>query len=147
MEKQTRIRKLNKLFASIGAKYKVIEKKHVSGFPNDYTDTKTRFSYKYKFQRGKKSFCITFYDSVYNYEHNKKPSVLDVVYCLVSDNPYSDIYEFCEEYGYNKDAEYEDAREWKRIKAIYNAVKKQYNNYIRLFEDVEEEIQNIMLDY
>lgn len=147
MEKQTRLDKLNKLFASIGANYKVIEKKPVSGFPNDYTDTKTRFSYKYKFQRGKKSFCITFYDSVYNYEHNEEASVLDVVYCLVSDNPYSDIYEFCEEYGYNKDAEYEDAREWNRIKNIYYAVKKQYEDYTRVFGDVQEEIQDIMLDY
>lgn len=91
--------------------------------------------YKVIIKRNNKQMTITFTDSIHNTIYGKEPTAYDILACLTKYNPYS-FEDFCLEYGYNEDS----------IKAYktYQAVQKEYNNVIRLFDDVIEELQEIV---
>lgn len=106
--------------------------------------------YRIRIDRNHKTFSFDFTDSVYNREHHKHPTCYDVLACLEKYEPYT-FEDFCSNYGYEVN-EYDNMTniiringEWynKKNYNIYKSVKKEYNNVMRLFGDVIEELQEI----
>ena len=102
--------------------------------------------FKIKFERGRRSFIVDFYDSVINTEKYKPeangffpmrgyPSAYDIIACLQKYDC-GTFENFCAEYGYNEDS--------RKAEEIYNACKEEFSNLQRLFTDEEiEELQEI----
>lgn len=92
-----------------------------------------------KNKRNNKKISFQFNDNYLN-ESNLK----DILYCLKLDSESyyfsSDFKNFCDEFGYNEDS--------KKALKIYNACKKQYERYNKLFnEEEKEELNQILEDY
>lgn len=76
--------------------------------------------------QGKTSFF--FWNSVYNHTNRIKPNEYDILACLEKYDV-GTFNDFISEFGYNID----DYRDEQRVKRIYNAVCKEYENLCRIF--------------
>lgn len=108
-----------------------------------------RNRYRVTVSRNGKRYTYTFYNSLRDYETNKRPSVnkpseYDVLSC-VEKIGFGSFEEFCDEYGY--DAYSEDNRGRYRRNAesykIYKAVDKEYIGIDRVFGDDIGELAEI----
>lgn len=90
--------------------------------------------YRVRIDRNHKTYSFNFTASKHDTDSNKRPTKYDILACLTKYDPY-DFENFCMEYGYNNDS----------IKAYktYKAVRKEYNNVIRIFSDVMEQLEEI----
>ena len=92
--------------------------------------------------RNGKQWSFWFTDSIANKKSGEKPTAYDVLACLekyeVSDN----LHDFCAEFGYNEYNEY-TCKEDKESERIWKAVKKEYNNVVRMFGDCLDELCEI----
>lgn len=112
----------------------------VKGFPFDSRDTMWRYKYQITLTRKKNQYRFTFYDSFHNWRNNKRPSRYDVLASLEKYEVPDTVEEFALEYGYM----IEDDREYKRVKHIWLACKKQYERLYDLFgADLMSELQEI----
>lgn len=104
--------------------------------------------YRVRIDRNHKTFSFDFTDSANNYQTNNRPTAYDILACLTKYEvgSYAD---FCREFGYEPydfdfdyivvNGEYYNRKSWN----TYKAVKKEYENVIRLFGDVMEELEEI----
>ena len=105
--------------------------------------------YREIIDRNWKTFSFDFTDSAHNYQNKERPTCYDVLACLQK-YEVGDYFDFCSEFGYEPyDYDYEDyiivngeyynRKSWN----TYKAVKKEYENVMRLFGDVIEELAEI----
>ena len=96
--------------------------------------------YRVRIDRNHKTYSFNFTDSAHNTEQNKRPNCYDVLACLQKYEPYAtDVWDFAKEYGY----EINDRESYKKCEKTFKAVKKEYENVMRLFGDVIEELEEI----
>lgn len=95
-------------------------------------------------KRGEKRWSFWFTDSVYNKEHNIKPTKYDIFACLEK-NKVGDFKSFCDEFDYKEYTEndYGRLKINKEAKKTYNAVKEEYENVQRIFGDCMDELLEI----
>lgn len=96
--------------------------------------------YRVRIDRNGKSWSFNFSDSIHNYLNNKRPTKYDVLACIEKYEPYyQDVWDFAREFGYDI-----NSREtYQKTERIYKAVKKEYSNVVRMFDDCLEELQEI----
>lgn len=90
-----------------------------------------RWRYYCKLRRGHKTYSFPFFDSVANYEEDKRPSKYDILACLDTYDYISDIRNFALEFGYDI---YD-----KETEKTYNACMRQGKKLHNLFTDEELE--------
>lgn len=95
--------------------------------------------YRVRIDREGKTWSFNFSDSVYNSWHNKRPSPYDVLACVEKYEPYGDVWDFANAYGYDIC----DRESYNKTERIYKAVKQEYDNVIRMFGDCMEELCEI----
>lgn len=120
----------------------VMEKGHVYGRSTSEWKRATitgGWLYRVRIDRNGKTWSFQFSDSVYNRIHNKRPRPYDVLACIEKYEPYGDVWDFAREYGY----EINSKESYKEIEQIFKAVKKEYNNVIRIFGDCIDELCKI----
>lgn len=111
----------------------------VEGFPFEPNDRMWHDKYQITLTRHHKQYRFFFYGSFYDWKNNKRPSRYDVLACIEKYDP-CDFEDFCSEYGYA----YEDEKQYKRVRKIYNACKEQYERLLDLFgEELMEELREI----
>ena len=91
-----------------------------------------RWKYSCKLRRGRKTYTFPFFDSVANYEEDKRPSKYDILACLDTYDYINDIKDFALEFGYNI---YD-----KETEKTYNACMRQSKKLHNLFTDEELEM-------
>lgn len=95
-----------------------------------------RYAYKCRLYNGRKFYSFTFYDSVWNFEHNEETREYDV---LASLNGYDigAFVDFCEGYGYFP---IPDSKSYKEAQEIYKACVREYEGLKRILtpEQLEE---------
>lgn len=115
------------------------------------SESRDKYSVSIKTPRGRMN--ITFWDSLYNTRKNKKaliynfddfinannepqtkPSCYDILSCLTKYDV-GTLEDFMSEFGYDADNREE---EW-RVKSVYNATRKEYDDLCRIFSDEELE--------
>ena len=95
--------------------------------------------YRVRIDRNHKTWSFNFSDSKANYINNERPTPYDVLACLTKYEPYGDVWDFANEYGYKI-----NSREtYENTERIYKAVKKEYENVVRIFGDVIDELECI----
>lgn len=95
--------------------------------------------YIVRIDRNGKSWSFQFSDSVYNRQHNERPTPYDVLACIVKYEPYGDMWDFAKEFGF----EIYDRESYKKTERTFKAVCKEYKNVIRMFGDCIDELREI----
>lgn len=95
--------------------------------------------YRVRIDRNGKTWSFDFSDSVHNRLRNKRPTPYDVLACIEKYEPYGDVWDFANEYGY----EINDRKSYKETERIFKAVCKEYRNVIRMFGDCIDELCEI----
>lgn len=90
--------------------------------------------YKVIITRNGKRMTVNFTDSVYNTENGEEPTEYDILACLEKYDVGS-FEDFCLEFGYDTDS--------RKAEKTYKAVVKEYNNVMRVFGDVIDELAEI----
>ena len=120
-------------------KYK--EKKLNPWNATDYTKNWIHDIYRITIKRDGKQFSFNFTQSKNGTDNGEKPTEYDILACLTKYDVGS-FEDFCAEFGYELyNEEYTSYN--KNSKRTYNAVVKEYNNVMRLFKDVIEELAEI----
>ena len=91
-----------------------------------------RWKYSCKLRRGHKTYTFPFFDSVKNFEEDKRPSKYDILACLDTYDYIRDIEDFTFEFGYDIQNE--------ETERTYNACMKQSKKLHNLFTDEELEM-------
>ena len=99
----------------------------------------SHFDYEITLKRNSKNWKFQFCDSVDAYKKDEIPSAYDILACLQKYEVEEDILDFCAEFGYKT----ETREERENAKRIHKACLKEYNNVMRLFEDVIDELAEI----
>lgn len=94
--------------------------------------------YRVRITRGGRSMSFVFHDSIHNATTGARPTDYDVLACLTKNDPY-DFDTFISDYG----IEIDSYSGFKKARALYNAVKREYNGVMRLFSDVIDALQEI----
>lgn len=94
-------------------------------------DEQERDIYEIHLKRGSKEYIFTFGQSLANTKKGVAPSAYDVLACLTKYEP-GTFEDFCSEFGYDTDS--------KRAEKTYNAVRDEYLNVSRLFNEDEMEM-------
>ena len=112
----------------------------VKGFPFNQSDTLWHYKYLITLTRKGKQYRFPFYDSNYNWKHNKRPSCYEVLACVEKYDQPDDLEEFAREFCYPMDT----VHEMKLVKKIWEGCKKQYERLLDLFgEELLEELREI----
>lgn len=91
-----------------------------------------RWKYSCKLRRGHKTYTFPFFDSVKNFEEDKRPSKYDILACLDTYDYIRDIKDFALEFGYDI---------WdEETEKTYNACMRQSKKLHNLFTDEELEM-------
>jgi len=113
-------------------------------------DKQKRDIYNITITRGLQSYCFKFGDSIHNTEKNQDrnrdrkrrgliiPNEYDILACLTT-YEVGDFDDFVDCFGYT----FETEKEYIKVKSTHIAVKEEYRNVNRLFNDVMEELQEI----
>lgn len=98
---------------------------------NLWQDKEPRNFYIVTIKNPKGKMSVKFWDSIYNTQNNKKPTVYNILSCLVTYDPGS-FENFCQDYYYNTD----------NINAlkIYRLAMQEYRDVARLFTPHEREL-------
>ena len=112
-----------------GTKISIEYETTVDGFPNS-DDVLPHRKYNVTLKRGKRKFSYPFYDSYSNFRLKKDPSLYDILACLQTYEPESDMWEFARNYGYTINSE----ESYENVKNIFHAVWKEYYGLSELYE-------------
>ena len=121
-----------KIAKKYGVKLSVIgDPEYRKYFPDD---KESRYVFKLRLQRNKKSYTFTFGQSIADGE--EEPTLYDVLACLTKYDPGS-FENFCGDFGYDEDS--------RRAEKTYKAVCKEFEAMQRLFPESEvlEELAEI----
>lgn len=126
----------NNFAKKYGVKLSVIGQPEYKKYFSD--DKESRYVFKLRLQRNKKSYTFTFGQSINS--GAEEPTLYDVLACLTKYDP-GTFGDFCSEFGYEQ---YEPTERKKAVK-IYNAVCKEFEAVQRLFPESEviEELAEI----
>ena len=102
-------------------------------FPN-WDEKELHDTYNITITRNNNTMNFIFTESLYKTQRHEKPTNYDILATLEKYDPYT-FEDFCLNFGYNEDS--------RKALEIYLSVQKQYNDVIRLFSDVMEELQKI----
>lgn len=102
-------------------------------FPN-WDEKELHDTYNITITRNNNTINFIFTESLYKTQRHEKPTNYDILATLEKYDPYT-FEDFCLNFGYNEDS--------RKALEIYLSVQKQYNDVIRLFSDVMEELQKI----
>lgn len=119
----------NDFLEATGTTFKAVLLGHMPYFNND---KEKRDVYEITLERKGKSYTFRFGQSLIN--TGTKPTAYDVLACLQKYDPET-FEDFCIDFGYNTDS--------RKALEIYLAVQDEYNNVIRLFGDVMEDLEEI----
>lgn len=97
------------------------------------------YLYRVRIDRNGKTWTFQFSDCLANYQTNNRPSKYDVLACIEKYEPYGDVWDFAMEFGY----EIHDRDSFKATEKIFKAVCREYENVIRIFGDVIDELCEI----
>lgn len=122
-----------------GAKMTISRAEIVDRFPGDEQRTGNRWKYRVRIDRNGKSYTFPFYDSIRNYEQDARPTKYDILACVEKYEPFGDVWDFANEYGYTVSSR----EEYKRVENIYKAVRTQAQKIERIFGDVLDELCEI----
>lgn len=114
---------------------KVGLKMNVLGFVWEHPDWDAKCShakFTIRFTRNGKQWTLDFYQSIS--EGENEPSIYDVLACLTKYDP-GNFEQFCYEFGYNSDS--------RKAERTYESVVDEYENVMRLFSDVIDELREI----
>lgn len=112
----------------------------VHGFPFDDRDHSPHKAYNVVLKRGQKFYNFPFYDSTFNYCHNKRPTAYDVLACLQSYPVEEDMWDFVNEFGY----EIHSKDDYERVSNIHHECLAQYKALLDLFgEELLEKLAEI----
>lgn len=111
----------------------------VNGFPFDSRDHQNHNKYIVKIRRGGKSYQFPFYDSAANTWSGQRPGAYDVLACVEKSEPYGDVWDFADEYGYT----IEDRDSFKKVERIYKECRTQARKINRLFDGCMGELFEI----
>ncbi len=103
------------------------------------SDMTNGWLYNVRIKRNGKLWSFKFSDSVHNMVVGEQPTVYDILACITKDEPEDNISDFAYAFGY--DIENPDA--YRKTKKIYKAVCNEYQNVIRMFGDVMDELCEI----
>ena len=132
----------NEFLKKAGAKMTISRVGEIKGFPFDGHDTLWHYKYQITLTRNKKQYRFMFYDSHHNWQYNKRPTRYDVLACVEKYDP-GCIEQFISEYGYDYDMD--NGSDYKRVKKIYEACKKQYERLLDLFgEELMDDLREIV---
>lgn len=92
-----------------------------------------------KMESGNRSWSFEFSDCKANMLENQRPTKYDVLACIEKYEPYGDVWDFANEFGY----EICDRESYEKVNRIYHAVEREYRNVMRMFGDCIEELQEI----
>lgn len=115
-----------------GTNMDIIKLGEVTGFPFDKTDKQKHYKYRVILHRDGKMYDFPFYDSAFNYAHNKMPTYYDVLSCLEKYEPEPDVWNFAKEFGYQITSK----EEYNRVRKIQQECKEQYDSLLDLFGEV-----------
>lgn len=115
----------NKIAKKLGLTLKVISQKFGKYFPSD---TDSRFIFKMKLQRGKKSYTFNYGQSIEMGSNH--PTMYDILSCLQK-YEVGTFEDFCGDFGYDTDS--------RTAEKTYKAVCKEYEAMTRLFNQEELE--------
>ena len=102
-------------------------------------NTGNHYDYEITLERNSKSWKFQFCDSIGAYRKDELPSAYDILACLQKYEVETDLIEFCNEFGYDLTSK----KEIDNARRIHKAVLKEYENVMRLFEDVINELAEI----
>lgn len=95
----------------------------------------TNYKYRVTITNEGKRMGITFHDSVANFNGSKKPNMVEVLYCVVSDaqsyENTDNAEDFAREFGYEDIA---------FATKVFNACEKEHDNLIKLFNETGYEL-------
>ena len=120
----------NEFLKKAGARMTISRMGEAQGFPFDKHDKNWHYKYQVTLTRNRMQYRFMFYDSHMNWIKNNRPSRYDVLACVEKYCP--DYFEaFVSEYGYDID----EPGDYKRVRKIYEACRKQYERLYELFGD------------
>ena len=122
-----------------GAKMTICYKDTVCGFPFDKNDNNWHDKYTVTIRRGGMSYSFPFYNSQYSTQRNERPTAYDVLACVQKDEPYGDVWDFADDYGY----EIHDKATYNNVNRIYKACCEQARKINRIFSDCMDELCEI----
>lgn len=96
-----------------------------------WNDDEDRYCFRCRIKRGEKSYCFDFWQSIA--EGSNEPTMYDILACFVKSEVGS-FEDFCAEYGY----EFKYAEDYSRVRKIWRACKREWENVWNLFGDDEE---------
>ena len=102
-------------------------------------DSRPRNTYEVFIEREGKMMSITFHDSLHNTEKGIKPTAYDVLSCLTKYEVEDDVWDFAQEFGFD----IHDKESYKAVSETHKACQKEYNDVVRVFGDVLDELQEI----
>lgn len=108
----------------------------VTGFPFE-EDKLQHNHYKVKISRYGNEFEIDYYGSYYDYKNNVAPTYYDIL-CSLEKYPYSDIWDFASEFGF----EIHSREDYKRVAEIFKECKRQYESLSKMY--TEDEMERLM---
>lgn len=122
-----------------GARMTICYKDTICGFPFDKSDNQWHDKYSVTIRRNGKSYSFPFYNSAYATQRNERPTPYDVLACIEKYEPYGDVWDFANEYGY----EIYDRKTYDNVNRIYKACGEQARKINRIFNDCMDELYEI----
>lgn len=112
-----------------GTKMTISFSETVCGFPFSDDDHYLHDKYIVKLRRNGKSYQFPFYQSAYGTDEEKRPTAYDVLACCEKYEPYGDLWDFADEYGYD----IRNRKSYKMVERIFKECNIQYKKLMRLF--------------
>ena len=102
-------------------------------------DSRPHNTYEVFIEREGKMMSFTFHDSLHNTEKGIKPTAYDVLCCLTKYEVEDDVWDFAREFGYD----IHDKESYKAVCETHKACQKEYDDVVRVFGDILDELQEI----
>lgn len=101
----------------------------------DWGDNTLRDYYSVTISKGRKRMHLTFWNSVYDTETHTAPEEYDILACLQKYDV-GTLDDFVSEFGY----EIHSLEDYRKVERTYKAVRKEYADLCRLFDEPEMEM-------
>lgn len=120
----------NLVAKTLNIKLKILDQEYRKYFKDD---SYWRYVFKVKLSRGRKSYTLTFGQSIL--EGDREPDMYSILSCLTKYDPGS-FENFCADFGYDEDS--------RTAKKVYKDVLKEYDAMCRLFSEEELDVLQLI---